>query len=403
MNPRTIIHLDLDAFYCAVEELRDPNLRGKPFAVGGRPEHRGVVASCSYAARRLGIRSAMPMSRALQLCPELIILPGRHREYGQKSRQVMEILRQTSELVEQLSIDEAFLEVSGHAGDKTELARSIQARIMQECSLPSSLGIASNKLVAKIASDIGKGSVKTVTYPNAIQFVPAGQEAEFLAPLPLETLWGIGPKTAEQLRKIGINNIGELAAWPLVDLVKRLGKHGYDLHARANGIDNRPVETHRDPKSVSQEVTFSRDTADKAKLERQLRKQSDTVAENLKHSHLLGSTVKLKLRWPDFSTITRQSTLPAATQDAEEIYQQAHKLFLENWDSKTPIRLIGVGVSGLEPPSKQLSLWDQVDYDKLAQLEAAIHQVRSKFGDQVIHRGAEPPAQSKKSSPEKPQ
>ena len=401
MNPRTIIHLDLDAFYCAVEELRDPGLRGKPFAVGGRPEHRGVVASCSYAARKLGIRSAMPMSRALQLCPELIILPGRHREYGQKSRQVMEILRQTSELVEQLSIDEAFLDVSEHKGDKTGLARSIQTRIMRECSLPSSLGIASNKLVAKIATDIGKASVKTDTYPNAVQFVPAGQEAEFLAPLPLETLWGIGPKTAEQLRKIGINNIGELAAWPLADLVKRLGKHGYDLNARANGIDNRPVETHRDPKSVSQEITFSRDTADKAKLDRQLRVQSETVAENLKRSNLLGSTIKLKLRWPDFSTITRQATLPAATQDAEEIYQQARKLFQENWDGKIPIRLIGVGVSGLQPPSKQLSLWDKVDYEKLAQLEAALHQVRRKFGDEAIHRGAESSKQGEKPPQEK--
>ncbi|MEJ2487881.1 MAG: DNA polymerase IV, partial [Anaerolineales bacterium] len=181
-SKRTIIHLDLDAFYCAVEELREPSLRGKPFAVGGRPETRGVVASCSYAARGKGIRSAMPMARAVQLCPELIIIPGRHREYGEKSRQVMEILRQTTDLVEQISIDEAFLDVTANTTDKLVLARSIQQRISTECSLPSSLGIASNKLVAKIATDIGKASVKTNNYPNAIKQVPPGEETEFLAP-----------------------------------------------------------------------------------------------------------------------------------------------------------------------------------------------------------------------------
>ena len=269
---------------------------------------------------------------------------------------------------------------------------------MEECSLPSSLGIASNKLVAKIASDIGKSSVKTDTYPNAIQLVPAGKEAEFLAPLPLETLWGIGPKTADQLRQIGISNIGELAAWPLADLTNRFGKNGYDLHARANGIDNRPVETHRDPKSVSQEVTFSRDTADKDKLDRQLRKQSETVASHLRQDNLLGATVKIKLRWPDFSTITRQTTLPAATDNPEEIYLQAKKLFLQNWDGRTPIRLIGVGVSSLQTPSKQLSLWDKVDYEKLAQLEAALHQVRRKFGAEVIQRGAAGPEEGAQTS-----
>jgi DNA polymerase-4 len=388
MESRTIIHLDLDAFYCAVEELQNPDLRGKPFAVGGSPENRGVVSSCSYAARGLGIRSAMPMARARQICPELIILSGSHREYGRKSRQVMEILRQTTTLVEQLSIDEAFLDVSEIEGDKFELACSIQSRIMEKTSLPSSLGIASNKLVAKIATDIGKASVQTNTYPNAIQQVPPGQEAAFLAPLPMETLWGVGPKTAETLQRMGMENIGDLASWPVTELAKRLGKHGYDLHARANGIDNRPVTTHRDPKSISQEITFSKDTNDRKKIAGVLQRQSQQVTDSLKRAGFLGSTVKLKLRWADFTTITRQITLTEPTDDQSIILEFVNKLLRHNWDGKMLIRLIGIGISGLQPPSQQLSLWDKVDYKKMAHLEAAIHQVRSRFGEDVIHRGA---------------
>ncbi len=387
MTERTIIHLDLDAFYCAVEELFDPSLRGKPFAVGGSPEYRGVVSSCSYAARKKGIHSALPMAQAVRLCPELIILKGRYKEYSRKSRQVMAILNKATSLVEQISIDEAFLDVSAVEGDKISLAKSLQSEILSSAHLPSSLGIATNKLVAKIATDVGKASIKTDTYPNAIQFVPPGREAEFLAPLPLETLWGIGPKTADQLYKIGMKNIGDLAAWPLNDLVKRLGKNGYDLHFRAQGVDKREIKTHREPKSVSQEVTFGRDVNDKIRLEEQIHHQSQTISSSLKKSNLLGSTIRLKLRWPNFETITRQTTLPIPTDDPEIIYQQANSLFKENWNGKTPIRLIGVGISGLQPPSKQLSLWDKTDYTKLAHLEAAIHQVKSKFGEDSISKG----------------
>ncbi|MFN2146739.1 MAG: DNA polymerase IV [Anaerolineales bacterium] len=387
MDVRTIIHLDLDAFYCAVEELHNPDLHGKPFAVGGRPEGRGVVSSCSYAARRVGVRSAMPMARAIQLCPDLIILPGSHREYGRKSRQVMEILHQITDLVEQISIDEAFLDVTAIQGDTLELARTLQQRIKDETQLPCSLGIASNKLVAKIATDVGKASVQTDTYPNAIQAVPPGYEADFLAPLPLETLWGVGPKTAESLHRIGVQKIGDLAHWPVPDLSKRLGKIGFDLHARANGIDNRPVTTHRDPKSVSQEVTYGADTNDRDKINRTLRKQAQQVAASLQRANFLGSTVKLKLRWADFTTITRQITLPEPMDDEIIILESAKKLLKHNWDGRTLIRLIGVGVSGLQPPTRQLSLWDKVDFKKMAQLEAAIYQVQSRYGPDVIHRG----------------
>jgi len=387
MSSRKIIHIDLDAFYCAVEELFNPELRGKPFAVGGQPESRGVVSSCSYAARKKGIRSALPMSRAVALCPELIILPGRHGDYAKKSKQVMAILKQTTDLIEQISIDEAFLDVSDYQGELTGLARSLQVEIFEQCHLPCSLGIASNKLVAKIATDVGKASIQTDTYPNAVMVVPEGEEAAFLAPFPLETLWGIGPKTAENLRQIGIHNIGELANWPVEELVSRFGKSGYDLHARANGIDQRPIETYREPKSYSQEITFEKDTNDSRILVDRIKKQSHRISSSLQKANLYCSTVKIKIRWPDFSTISRQVTLSPPTNDAEIIFEHAKTIFFQNWNRRTPIRLIGVGASGLHPPSKQLSLWDKVDYTKIAQLEAAIHQVKSKFGEQSIQKG----------------
>ena len=387
MVERKIIHIDLDAFYCAVEEIFNPDLRGKPFAVGGRPDSRGVVSSCSYAARIKGVRSALPMSRAVILCPELIILPGRHKEYSQRSKQVMAILRKFTSKIEQISIDEAFLDVSENQQNITILAKSIQESIKENCGLPCSLGIASNKLVAKIATDVGKGSVKTNTYPNAILIIPSGEESEFLAPLPLETLWGVGPKTAENLRKLGIRNIGELAKWSIQDLVKRFGKTGYDLHSRANGVDNRPIETYREPKSYSQEITFSKDIRDEKRLKEQIKKQSNQIATNLTKKNLLCSTVKIKLRWPDFSTISRQVTLPQPTNNPKIIFENANALFQRNWDYKTPVRLIGIGVSGLTPPSKQLSLWDKVDYAKLAQLESIIHQLKSKYGEKSIQKG----------------
>jgi len=393
---RTIVHIDLDAFYCAVEEQFNPELRGKPYAVGGRPEHRGVVSSCSYAARQLGIHSAMPMAHAVRICPELIILPGRHRDYSRESRKVMKVLHAISPLIEQISIDEAFMDATALNRDKAELAADIQHKIMEATSLPCSLGIASNKLVAKIATDIGKASVRTKTYPQAIQIVPEGQEAHFLAPLGLEILWGVGPKTAEKLRQFGIKTIGDLASWPVKDLVDRFGKNGYDLHKRANGIDNREVVTHREPKSFSQEITFSQDTNDLTKLHKILHRQSESVAISLQKARVLGSTIKLKIRWSDFSVITRQITLPHPTDNPTEIYQQAEILLDQHWNRKDLIRLIGVGVANLHEPEQQLSLWDQKDYTKLAKLEAALYKVKSKYGDESISKGKKSPQTDRK-------
>ncbi len=384
---RNIIHLDLDAFFCAVEELRVSSLRGKPFAVGGKPEERGVVASCSYAARKFGVRSAMPMARAKRLCPALIIISGHRRDYGEKSRQVMEILKEATPLVEQLSIDEAFLDVSelGESGER--LAQELQRRIRDEAQLPASLGVATNKLVAKIASDVGKTAKKTDAYPNAITVVPPGKEAEFLAPLPIESLWGIGPKTAKQLGDLGIHTIGQLAEWPVQILEQRFGQNGRDLSVRAKGVDDRPVVTFREAKSISQEETFSRDISDGETLRKALREQSTTVAKSLQKANLLGGTVKLKLRWPDFTTITRQVALPEPSDQGNAIYKAALSLFERAWKRGWPVRLIGVGVSNLQPPSRQLTLWDAPKLQRRVRLDEAMDVIQEKFGEESIRRG----------------
>ncbi len=273
--PRTLLHLDLDAFFCSVEETRNPDLRGKAFAVGGRPDERGVVASCSYAARKMGVRSAMPMSRALRLCPGLIIVSSRHRIYGEVSRQVMERLHDVSGLVEQISIDEAFLDISDVQGDKERFARGLQSRIRDELHLPSSIGIASNKLVAKIATEVGKAlaleRIKAqglAESPNAVTVVPYEEEAAFLSPLPADMLWGVGPKTSKRLTDYGIQTIGDIAKWPESELTRLFGENGRDLSRHAKGIDNRPVVTERETKSISQEVTFSVDVRDDKVLQK---------------------------------------------------------------------------------------------------------------------------------------
>ena len=243
---RKIIHFDLDAFYCAVEEQRHAELKGVPFAVGGRPESRGVVSSCSYAARRFGIRSAMGMAQAVRLCPQLRILPPDMREYGQVSKRVMAILQELTPLVEQLSIDEAFLDVTERSEYATALARRLQAQVEERLGLPSSLGVATNKLVAKIATDVGKAAAQSGDYPRAIQVVPPQREAEFLAPLPVDALWGVGPRTRERLAALGIHTVGEVVAAPPDELARQFGKLGRDLHRQAQGIDVRPVITERE-------------------------------------------------------------------------------------------------------------------------------------------------------------
>jgi DNA polymerase-4 len=383
---RTILHLDLDAFFCAVEETRNPELRGKAFAVGGRPDERGVVASCSYAARRMGVRSAMPMARALRLCPNLIIVSGRHHLYGELSGQVMKRLHKLAPLVEQISIDEAFLDITDLSEPAERIARRLQAAIQDELSLPCSIGIAPNKLVAKIATEVGKKSAKGDGPPFALTIVPAGQEAAFLAPLPADMLWGVGPKTAAKLAGFGIHTIGDIARWPEADLVRRLGEHGRDLARRAKGIDDSPIVTEYEVKSISQETTFARDIRDDKVLEKTLRELSAQVGGRLRKNDLAGKTVKLKIRWPDFTTLTRQTTLPHSTDNNDEIHVTALKLLKGVRRPGQAVRLIGVGVSGLGSPLRQLELWD-AGAEKSRRLQKAVDELREKYGKQVIKRG----------------
>lgn len=400
--PRAILHLDLDAFFCAVEELRDPSLRGRPFAVGGRPEERGVVASCSYTARAFGVRSAMPMSRALRLCPGLLVISHHRGNYGEMSGKVMQRLRDLSPLVEQISIDEALVDLSGLPEPPEAVARRLQKRIHDELGLPCSVGVACNKLVAKIATDVGKkrslsGAAaggadegphpkRGAEPPNAVTVVPPGSEAAFLDPLPADMLWGVGPKTAARLAEYGIHTIGDIARRPEADLARWFGENGRDLARRARGIDESPVVTEHEVKSVSQEVTFARDVRDDRSLAGTLRDLSAEVGRRLRKADLAGVTVKVKLRWPDFSTLTRQVTLPRPTDQDEEIYATALALLGKARPPGRAVRLIGVGVSGFRPPLRQLGLWDG-DHEKRRKLQEALDELHEKYGEQSIRRG----------------
>ncbi len=384
--PRIILHLDLDAFFCAVEETRRPELRGKAFAVGGRPDERGVVASCSYAARHYGVRSAMPMARAVRMCPGLLIVPGRHRLYSESSRQVMSRLRAVTPVMEQISIDEAFLDISDCTQPPERIARGLQSQIRDELGLPSSIGIASSKMVAKIATEVGKKAGSGSGPPFGLTIVPAGEEAAFLAPLPADMLWGVGPKTAARLTELGIRTIGDLARWPESELGQLFGENGRDLWQHAHGIDNRPIMTEHETKSVSQETTFTRDVRDDRVLENTLKELAGEVARNLRKSQLAGSTIKLKIRWPDFTTLTRQVSLPQRTDQAEQIGRVAIDLMRNVRKPGQAVRLIGVGVSGLGEPIKQLGLWD-VPSEKDQHLQEAIDELRRRYGDGVIGRG----------------
>jgi DNA polymerase-4 len=300
----------------------------------------------------------MPTARALRLYPGLRIVSPHHHTYSQASRQVMEQLHNLTPWVEQISIDEAFLDVSELPDSAETIAHKLQSTIKNECNLPSSLGVATNKLVAKIANDFGKASAGRDTPPNAITVVPPGNEADFLAPLPVEALWGIGPKTAERLAALEVFSIGQLAMLSIADLVQMFGKMGRELHLRAQGIDERPIVTEYEPKSFSQEITFARDVRDVIYLRATLKELSEGVSERLRNANRAGITIKLKIRWPDFTTITRQTTLQIPTDQDNLIYNAAIQLFEKVWQPGKAIRLMGVGVSGLKPPIHQLTLWE---------------------------------------------
>ena len=387
---RKILHLDLDAFFCAVEEQLNPSLKGKKFAVGGSPDRRGVVSTCSYAARKFGVHSAMPMSQAIRLCPDLIIVHSGHQYYSEKSREVMSIIHELTPLVEQVSIDEAFLDVSDLQQSPDEIARRLQAEINQKVHLPCSLGAASNKLVAKIANNIGKKQKKTDTYPNAITWIPNGQEAAFLAPLKVDELWGVGKKTAERFENLGVITIGQLAAYPTPLLVTWFGKMAADYHDRALGIDDNPVDPDQGlAKSISQEITFDVDVEDETLLRNTIRRQADQVGFRLRKEKLTGSTVKLKIRWANFVTYTRQTKTESPVCQDSLINKAAQELFSEVWlADPRPVRLIGVGVTGIEREGEQLSLFSP-DTQKEDNLLQAVDGLRNKYGKQVLKKASD--------------
>lgn len=380
---RWIIHVDLDAFFASVEELLNPDLRGKAIIVGGDPQQRGVVSSASYAARACGARSAMPVSRALRLCPQAVLVAPRHAEYARRSQAVMRILREVTPLVEQVSIDEAFLDVTGCEqlwGTAEQIARLIQRRIREEQHLPVSLGVATNKLVAKIACDLGK--------PSGLVIVPPGEERAFLAPLPLERLWGVGKATGAKLRALGIETIGQLADWPEEQLAQVFGKNGRALSLSARGVDHSRVTPLRERRSLSQEVTFARDVGDARTIREAVLRMSENVAARLREEHLVARTVRLKLRYPNFVTATRQATLAQPTDQGQVIYAQARQLLEENWRAGQLLRLIGVAASGLlESAGYQLDLFDRSDQRRI-QLNEALDQIRARYGHRSITRAS---------------
>lgn len=383
---RKIIHLDLDAFFCSVEEMLDPSLKGKAFAVGGSPSGRGVITSASYAARMHGVRSAMPTREALTLMPDLLLVRSGYHHYSDYSRKVMEILRDTTPIVEPVSIDEAFLDVSDMPQPIGSIALDLQKRVMQETGLPCSLGCATSRSVAKVANDYGKKQVKTGRSPQKITVVEPGKEEEFLAPLDIQALWGVGPKTAAHLRQRGITTIGKLAALSDADLKNYFGQHGESMRRRAKGIDNTPIFPESgDPKSVSNEMTFHEDQDDEDNLLKILRGLSEKVGSRLRKADLAGSVVQIKIRYSDFSTFTRQTHLKECTNLDQDIYNEAQALFLKHWQSGRAVRLLGVGVTSLDQPHRQLSLWDE-EGRKKEDLTKAVDDLRERFGKDIIKR-----------------
>ena len=335
----------------------------------------------------------MPMSQAIRLSRGLIILPARHRLYSEVSKQVMDILHSVTGLVEQISIDEAFLDISDIRDEPERLARGLQTRIRDELQLPCSIGIASNKMVAKIATEVGKAiALKRIKAqgltepPNAVTVVGYGEEAAFLNPLPADLLWGVGPKTSKRLSELGIHTIGDIAKWPESEMTRLFGENGRELSRHAKGLDERPIETERETKSISQEITFSRDVRDEKLLQKTLIEMSAEVAKQLRRNNLAGKTIKLKIRWPDFTTLTRQTTMNNPTDQEDDISKAALDLLKAVRKPNQAVRLIGVGVSGLGAPIRQLGLWD-TENEKSRKLQEAVDVLQEKFGRDVIRKG----------------
>jgi nucleotidyltransferase/DNA polymerase involved in DNA repair len=381
---RTILHLDMDAFFAAVEQRDRPELRGRPVIVGADPKGgrgRGVVSTASYEARRFGVSSAMPISEAFRRCPQGTYLFPDMGKYARESARIMEILRRVSDQVEPLSIDEAFIDVtaSGRAlGDGEAIARRLKQEIRTETQLTASVGVASVKLVAKIASDMQK--------PDGLVVVPPGAEAAFLAPLPVRRLWGVGPKLEEQLLKLGVATIGDLARLPTERLGRRLGSHGHDLQRLARGEDDREVVAEgAGAKSLGQEHTYDRDTADAGRLRATLLGLADAVAARLRSHGLKARTVTLKYRDEAFHTTTHTRTLAQATDSGARLFETASSLLADVHHGRK-VRLLGIYASHFGAEKAQLALFDAApDRSPLDRLR---DEVVTRFGEEAITRAS---------------
>jgi DNA polymerase-4 len=370
----------MDAFFAAVEQLDNPELRGKPIIVGGSPDNRGVVATCSYEARRFGVRSAMPLSEAKRRCPDCVFVRGRMSRYSEISRSVFAIMADYSPQMERVSIDEAFLDVTKSEplfGPGAQIGRTIQQRITDELGLSASVGVAPNKFVAKVASDLRK--------PQGLVVVPPEQVVSFLAPLGIERIWGVGPRAAQILHSLGLYTIGDVQKCRVEILSDRLGVYGQRLHELSHGLDERPVAEQDDVKSVGHEHTFDSDVSNIEVLRGVLLHLASKVGRRLRKGQVKGKTITLKLRYMDFSTFTRQSPLPGATDLDLDIYHAADKLLVRLFDGR-PVRLIGVSVSNLAPEgenAEQLDLFHP-DTGKSRRLIETMDRIRNKHGDGII-------------------
>ena len=381
---RIILHVDMDAFFAAVEQREHPELKGKPVIIGADPRQgrgRGVVSTCSYEARKYGVHSAMPISQAYRLCPQGIYLRPNGKLYRQVSQNIFNIFYEFTDLVEPLSIDEAFLDVTGSRrlfGDGPTIARKIKERIKEKEQLTASIGVAPNKYLAKIASDLEKPDGLVVVEPDKIE--------AFLWPLDISRLWGAGERTQQILRKMGINTIGDLARFPLSVLKQKLGSAGEHFYRLAHGIDERPVKVTEEVKSVSNEHTFGQDVRDVELIRKKLVYLCEKVGYRLRKKDLKGKTIHLKLRYDNFSTITRNLTLSQPTNQTRQIVDVILDLFEKNYMTGRKVRLIGVGVSGFDVQAgKQTSLFDILE-EKQHKLDHVQDLLSNRFGRHIVQR-----------------
>ncbi len=380
-----ILHVDMDAFYASVEERDRPELAGRPLIVGGTPEGRGVVAAANYVVRKFGVHSAMPTATALRLCPAAVVLRPRMSYYAEISDQIREIFFRYTPLVEPLSLDEAFLDATGSQtlfGSAVEIAHQLKADILRETGLVASVGVAPSKFLAKIASDLQK--------PNALVVVDPQRVQEFLDPLPVGRIWGVGRVTDGALQALGIQTIGQLRRLPVETLRQRFGSQGDHFHRLAHGLDDRPVVPDRNAKSISHETTFAADVSDREILRAWLLELTEQVGRRLRKQGLRGSTVQLKLRFPDFRTMTRAHTLPAPSHGTEELWQAAVALLESSLGARfSGLRLLGMGVAGLvRREHVQRELFDEPDQQKHGRLDGVLDEIQSRFGSGSVGRAS---------------